>query len=86
MLRFKKAAFPERAKVIELDPVGRCGKLTTVVQLFGVEARDGDRFEPNWSSATGMASTAITGRECLAVKCVMDNAKLIPANALQLAM
>jgi hypothetical protein len=82
MKRIRKAGAQKRMKVIELDPEERCGKRTTVVQLFRVEARNEGRIEAHLVFRDRHGLYCDHGRECVAVKCVMDSGKLIPENVL----
>ena len=70
-------------KIVELDPVARCGRRTTVIQLFRVDERSEGRTDRHLVFRDRHGLYCEHGPECAAVKCVMDSGKLIPATTLE---
>ena len=86
MKGLKKPPSQTRSKVTELDSLERCGKLTTVIQLFRVETLDDDQIEIYLVFRDRHGLYCDHGRDCVAVKYVMDSGKLIPTSLLEFAM
>jgi hypothetical protein len=83
MKRTEKPAARRRMKVVELDPVALCGRRTTVLQLFRVDERSEGRIAKHLVFRDRHGLYCDHGPDCVAVKCVMDSGKLIPATTLE---
>ena len=83
MKRTEKPVKQRRTKVVELDPVALCGRRTTVIQLFRVDERSDGRLSKHLVFRDRHGLYCDHGADCIAVKCVMDSGKLIPATTLE---
>ena len=72
-----------RVKVVELDPESLCGRRTTVIQLFRVEAWEGAESEKHLVFRDRHGLYCDHGPSCVAVKSVIESGMLIPANILE---
>ena len=72
-----------RAKVVELDPESHCGRRTTVMQLFRVEAASANGVQKHLVFRDRHGLYCDHGAECVAVELVVNSGMLIPANSLE---